>query len=95
MARVGGREGLGTISTAVWEGGLLNVGDIRVKVALGTVSRAGVMGIWENGPVGGEGMCGYYKLGTFRLSIWEYVPNSDLPPTRDILPNHPPTRHGI
>jgi hypothetical protein len=35
MARVGGRAGLGTISTALWEGGLLTVEGTRVKEAWG------------------------------------------------------------
>jgi hypothetical protein len=37
---MGGRAVLGTISTAVCEGGLLTVGGTRVKEALGTLSRA-------------------------------------------------------
>jgi hypothetical protein len=44
MARVGGREGLGTISTAVSEGGLLTVGGTGVKEELGSLSRAGCEG---------------------------------------------------
>jgi hypothetical protein len=44
MARVGGRAELGTISTAVWEGGLLTVGGSGVKDELGSLSRAGCEG---------------------------------------------------
>jgi hypothetical protein len=47
MARVGEKAGLGTISTAFWDGGLGTVGGTRVKEVLGTLSRAGWEGVSE------------------------------------------------
>jgi hypothetical protein len=44
MARVCGRAELGSISTAVWEGGLLTVGGTGVKDELGSLFRAGCEG---------------------------------------------------
>jgi hypothetical protein len=44
MARVFGRSELGTLPTAVFEGGLLTVVRTRVKEALGTLSLAGCEG---------------------------------------------------
>jgi hypothetical protein len=44
MAWVEGRVVLGTISTAVWLGGLGTVGGTHVKEVLGTLSREGLEG---------------------------------------------------
>jgi hypothetical protein len=45
VARVGGRAGLGSISTADGYGGLETVGRVHMKEGLGTISRA----VWGGG----------------------------------------------
>jgi hypothetical protein len=60
MSLVGGRAGLGTISTVLWEGGLLTVEGTRVKEAWGLYP--GSVGVGGSGNM--ARVCGRIGLGT-------------------------------
>jgi hypothetical protein len=53
-AKMGGRAELGTISTAVWYGGLCTAGRTRVKEYWGSIPGLVAGGIAENGTGGWE-----------------------------------------